>query len=38
MGKDKTIDQKWDASPVKKYTEEEKKKLLASIKKQGDKK
>lgn len=38
MSKDKTIDQKWDDSAVKKYTEEEKKKLFASIKKQGDKK
>lgn len=37
MSKDKTIDQKWEDSPVKKYTEEEKKKLFESIKK-GDKK
>ena len=37
MAKEKTIYEKWDEAPIKKYTEEEKKKLLASIKKQGNK-
>ena len=37
MAKEKTIYEKWDESPVKKYTEEEKKELLASVKKKSEK-
>lgn len=38
MAKEKTIYEKWNETPIKKYTEEEKKELLKKIKKPSDSK